>query len=218
MANVLSEEKQKQIEALGRLGWSLRRIEEATGVRRETAGAYLRAAGVAVRAPCRWGRPKPANEAITDSESVAARGSPGRASTCKPFDEVISEALERGRNAMGIYQDLVSRHGFGGSYGSVMRYVRKLRESQPVEAHVVIETAPGQEAQVDYGDGPMVRDPQTGKYRRTRLFILTLGCSRKSVRMPYDDYDWEQWLKVWKQGSCKLNPTGSRPSTSSRCS
>jgi hypothetical protein len=44
MANVLSEEKQKQIEALGRLGWSLRRIEQATGVRRETASGYLKAA------------------------------------------------------------------------------------------------------------------------------------------------------------------------------
>jgi len=37
MANVLDLEKQAQILALGRLGWSLRRIEEATGVRRETA-------------------------------------------------------------------------------------------------------------------------------------------------------------------------------------
>jgi hypothetical protein len=29
----------------------------------------------------------------------------------------------------------------------------------------------------------MVRDPQSGKYRRTRLFVLTLGYSRKSVRL-----------------------------------
>ena len=29
----------------------------------------------------------------------------------------------------------------------------------------------------------MVRDPHTGKYRRTRLFVLTLGYSRKSVRL-----------------------------------
>ena len=29
----------------------------------------------------------------------------------------------------------------------------------------------------------MVRDPQTGKYRRTRLFVMTLGFSRKSVRL-----------------------------------
>ena len=48
---------------------------------------------------------------------------------------------------------------------------------------MVIETAPGEEAQVDYGAGPMVRDPHSGKYRRTRLFVLTLGYSRKSVRL-----------------------------------
>ena len=29
----------------------------------------------------------------------------------------------------------------------------------------------------------MVRDPDSGKYRRTRLFVLTLGCSRKCVRL-----------------------------------
>jgi hypothetical protein len=40
---------------------------------------------------------------------------------------------------------------------------------------------PGEEGQVDYGDGPMVRHPATGKYRRTRLFVFTLGYSRKSV-------------------------------------
>ena len=27
------------------------------------------------------------------------------------------------------------------------------------------------------------RDPDSGKYRRTRLFVLTLGCSRKAVRL-----------------------------------
>ena len=46
----------------------------------------------------------------------------------------------------------------------------------------MIETRPGAEGQVDYGDGPMVRHPETGKYRRMRLFAFTLGCSRKSVR------------------------------------
>ena len=69
MANVLNEEKKQQVLALGRLGWSLRRIQQATGIRRETAGAYLKAAGIAVRPPSGWGRcePKPANEVITDS-------------------------------------------------------------------------------------------------------------------------------------------------------
>ena len=45
----MSEHKRAAGLALGRLGWSLRRIEEETGVRRETASGYLRAAGIAVR-------------------------------------------------------------------------------------------------------------------------------------------------------------------------
>ena len=47
MSTVLSAEKKQQVIALGKLGWPLRRIEQATGVRRETAGAYL-AAGIAI--------------------------------------------------------------------------------------------------------------------------------------------------------------------------
>ena len=35
--------------ALGRLGWTLRRIEEETGIRRETVSTYLKAAGIVVR-------------------------------------------------------------------------------------------------------------------------------------------------------------------------
>ena len=70
MSNVLSEEKRQQVIALGRLGWPLRRIEQETGVRRETAGAYLKAAGIGVRPPRGWGRrppAKPANEVTPGS-------------------------------------------------------------------------------------------------------------------------------------------------------
>ena len=115
-----------------------------------------------------------------------AEPQPGRspsASACEPYREVIELGLSRGRNAMAIWQDLVDDHGFTGRYTSVKRFVRKLRGSTTPEARVVIVTAPGEEAQVDYGTGPMVRDPHTGKYRRTRLFVLTLGHSRKSVRL-----------------------------------
>src|ERR1700687_5569183 len=73
MSNVLSEAKKQQVIALGRLGWPLRRTEHETGVRRETAGAYLKAAGIAVRPPGAWGRrapAKPANEVTTDSSEA----------------------------------------------------------------------------------------------------------------------------------------------------
>jgi len=48
------------------------RIEQETGVRRETASAYLKAAGVGVRLPGAWGRrapAKPANEVTAGSDA-----------------------------------------------------------------------------------------------------------------------------------------------------
>jgi len=104
-------------------------------------------------------------------------------SVCEPHQEAIERGLSKGRNAKGIWQDLVDNHGFAGGYQSVKRFVRRFRGQQLPEASAVIETAPGEECQVDYGSGPLVRDVHSGKYRRTRLFVLTLGYSRKSVRL-----------------------------------
>jgi transposase len=196
MANFLSDTTKQQVLALGRLGWTLRRIEAATGVRRETASAYLKAAGVAVRPPGRWGHPPP-NPAIgvsTDPGRPAAAepGPPSweprpqrapAASTCVPYRELIERAVAQGRNAMAIWRDLVDDHDFPARYASVRRFVATLRGQRAPEAHPIIVTAPGEEGQVDYGTGPMVRHPVTGTYRRARLFVLTLGYSRKSVRL-----------------------------------
>ena len=52
-------------------------------------------------------------------------------------------------------------HGFSGGYQSVKRFVRHLRGTPSPEAYVVIETAGGEESQVDYGTGPLVRDSRT---------------------------------------------------------
>ena len=243
MSNVLTEEKKQQVIALGRLGWSLRRIQRSTGVRRETAATYLKAAGIAFRAPGGWGRhppPKPANEVITDSEpEITADGTavgpspakpanevitdsgtelaasaaavavpqPGRspsASACTPHREAIEVGLSKGRNAMAIWQDLVDTSGFAAGYQSVRRFVSWLHPHQSPEACAVIETAPGEEAQVDYGTGPMVRDTQSGKYRRTRLFVLTLGYSRKSVRLIVFRSSSQTWAELHEKAFRRL--------------
>jgi len=146
MANVLSEEKREQILALGRLGWSLRRIEREIHVRRETAGLYLHAAGIPVRrrggfaaswppwpetAPStakpattgevitdsREAKPAITGEVITDS-AVQKVGRSPTASACEPYRELIEQGLRLGRNTMAIYQDLVTDHGFAAGYNS----------------------------------------------------------------------------------------------------
>src|SRR5215212_7878311 len=239
MSNVLSDDKRQQIIALGRLGWSLRRIEQAMGVRRETASGYLKAAGIHVRAPGWVRTAKPAIEVTADSEptsgldladnrpkvakpaiEVTADSEPTSGldladnrpkvakpaiqvttdsggtsplttkpatsvtlSGCEPYRKFIQESLGRGRNATAIWQDLVTEYSFPHSYQSVKRFVNKLHPPELKPARAVIITEPGEEAQVDYGTGPWVRDPPSGKYRRTRLFVMTLGYSRKCVRL-----------------------------------
>src|SRR2546427_6425541 len=215
MSNVLSEEKKQQVTAMGKPGWPCRRIEQSTGVRRETASAYLKSAGVVVCLPG-WGRRAPAKPAIRvphDSEAKPAtvtpdfiapfsekQGAPSvpsapSASVCEASREWIEQGLARGRNGKAIGQGLVSAHGCAGGYQAVKRFVRTLRGPQRPEAAGIILTAAGEEAQVDYGSGPMVREPQSGKYRRTRLFVMTLGYSRKSVRL----LTWRSSSRIWAE-------------------
>jgi transposase len=118
-----------------------------------------------------------------------------RASACEPYRELIAEAVGRGRN--GDLSGPRDDHGFTAKYASVKRFVATLRGTGIDEARVVITTAPGEEGQVDYGDGPMVRWKATGKYRRTRLFVFTLAYSRKAVRL----LTWRSSAQIW----CELH-------------
>ena len=233
MSNVLTKQKRDQVIALGRLGWPLRRIEKATGIRRETASEYLKQAGIGVRGPGGWGRrtpppadSKPANEVIPgsmpDSEpandalsTFAPEVIPDSiadppkqtttASASEPYREMIEQGLAKGRNAKGIWQDLVDDHGFSAGYQSVKRFINNLRGSaSPQQPCAVIVTAPGEEAQVDYGEGPMVCDPQSGRYRRTRQFVLTLGYSRKCVRLLAFTSSTRAWAGMHETAFTKL--------------
>jgi hypothetical protein len=114
MSNVLSEAKKQQVIALGRLGWPLRRIEQETGVRRETAGAYLKAAGIGVRPPGAWGRrppAKPANENGVTTGSDAAK--PANKVNPNPNPENLStKGKAKARSAKPANENAVTT-GFG---------------------------------------------------------------------------------------------------------
>ena len=130
---------------------------------------------------------------ITDSGSGV--GAEAAASACERYRDLVEQALSNRRNGVAIYQELVDKHGFQGSYSSVRRFVRKLRGRGIAKTFAVIQTDPGEEAQVDYGTGPPVRHPASGKYRRPRLFVLTLGHSRKCVRILV----WHSSTRIWAE-------------------
>ncbi|ABO53210.1 Integrase, catalytic region (plasmid) [Burkholderia vietnamiensis G4] len=137
--------------------------------------------------------PPPPRPPATDAPSKALPFNFAR-SACEPYRDWIEQQVRLKRNGQAIYQDLVDQFGFAASYESVKRFVRALRHIDP-EQFDRLEFAPGEEAQVDYGEGALTRDPKTGRYRRPRLFVMTLRYSRRSFRRVV----WKSSKQVWAQ-------------------
>ena len=97
---------------------------------------------------------------------------------------------------MAIYQDLVDRYGFTHRYNSVKRFCRTLRDREP-EQYDRLEFLPGEEAQVDYGEGALTL--LGGKYRRPRLFVMTLRYSRRSFRKVIWKSSSENWSRLHEE-------------------
>jgi transposase len=110
--------------------------------------------------------------------------------------EFIEAEVAKGRNAVAIFQDMVEHRAYAGSYDAVKRFARRFRAADP-KVSCRFETPPGQEAQVDYGEGAPTRDPKTGKYRKPRLFVMTLGMSRHAFRKVV----WRSSQQTW----CELH-------------
>lgn len=197
--NVLDVTDQKRILTLLGRGWSIRRVSRETGYRHETIRRYGLEAGILK--PKLPAKPHTATEVPTGSEpptdrsEVPADSTSTTRSSAEPFRAFIEVELAKGRNAKAVYQDLVAHHGYDGSYDAVKRLSRKLRTIEP-KVSCRFETEPGQEAQVDYGEGALARDPRTGKYRKPRLFVMTLSNSRHSFRTTVWQSSTETWCKL----------------------
>jgi transposase len=137
------------VETLLAHGASQREIERRTGVDRKTIRRYAAAKspGVATGSGLGEGQtPPPRPPAPAPAPASVA------SSACEPHRAFIEAQVRLGRNAQSIYQDLVERHGFAHRYNSVKRFVRVLKAREP-ERFDVLEFLPGEEAQVDYGQG-----------------------------------------------------------------
>lgn len=209
MGNYLKVEKRQQVIALLELGWSYRRIESETGVRRETASRYdkLRRSKAARVFPGSEDVPEPGINDIGDSgSSKAAKVTPGseskpakvfpgsrprQSSSAAVYHDEIVEKVEAGLSAKRVWQDLVEEFGYGHAYESVKRYVRKLKVQRRVVT--VLHSAPGEEAQVDFFRGVATFDSRTGQWKRPWVFRMTLGCSRHG----YEEAVWDQKLETF---------------------
>ena len=180
MGNYLKMPDKRRVLALLELGWSYRRIERETGVRRETVARYdprrqSNAANLSTGSESRRDAPGDGepNAANLSAGSGHAHGPPGVA---EPYREQIEAGLRQGLTAQRIYQDLCEQGAYPHKYASVRRYVRRLKQQHPKLVDVM-EHPPGEEAQVDFFQGPPTFHEAQGRWRRPWIFRMTLSCS-----------------------------------------
>lgn len=118
---------------------------------------------------------------------------PTQVSMTLPYEIRIKNWVNQGVQATTIYQALVEQFGFTGSYSSVRRTVRKLRNKSP-KATCVLDFNPGEAAQVDFGTGPTITDVFTGAVIKTWIFVMTLCFSRHMYAEIVTDQKVDTWL------------------------
>lgn len=197
--NKLSMTDEAAILSLLRLGWSERRIAREGGHHRSAIRRIRLAAGLPAKRTTPAEVPTDSVEAKRSTSDEVPADSAATRSSAEPFRWFIKAELDKGRNSTAIYQDLVEHHGYSGSYDAVKRLARKLRKMQHPKISCRFETDPGQEMQVDFGEGALTRDPRTGKYRRPRLFVLSLGNSRHAFRKVVWRSSSAEWCKLHEE-------------------
>lgn len=181
MANVLKVSMQQTILELLSRGWSQRRVARELGVNRSTVARYAHLQAEARASPDAVSKPAistPGSDPTSPPKpAISTLGSTGRPSSCVPLRSVILRKLEEGLSGKRIHQDLVADHEFTGSYQSVKRFVRGLRDSSPLPFRRM-ECDPGQEAQVDFGRGAPVLQ-SNGRRKYPHVLRVVLSHSRK---------------------------------------
>ena len=145
----------KEIYEMHGRGHSARAIARELGLARNTVLRYLHSSPEAML-------PKPR----------AARGS-----LLDPYTEHIDRRMAQGlENCVVLLRELRTR-GYQGSYTTLVEYVRPRRRGRTYsDATMRFETAPGEQAQVDWGSLSYVSED--GRKHRVWVFVMTMGWSR----------------------------------------
>jgi len=143
-----------------------------------------------------WLDPARALPADQELAAVLERAKPAHAgvrSSLEPYRELLEKWWDAGIEGTTMHAALRRRHGYTGSYSSVRRFVQSLAQTTP-RVTSVLEFAPGEAAQVDFGKGPQITDVYTGEVFKTWVFVMVLAWSRHQYAELVRDQSVETWL------------------------
>lgn len=119
--------------------------------------------------------PLPDDKDVADK--LTAQRQSATTSQVTPFADLVKKWVGNGIKMTTILAALRRDYGFTGSYSAVRRFAQQFRKPKN-KATMILDFEPGDAAQVDFGAGPMIPDPTTGKLQKTWFFLMTLAYSR----------------------------------------
>ena len=160
-------------------GRSSRQIRDSLKLSRKTICKYL---GLLVAKGLSRDKPLPPEEElarmVASVVQVAVFEQPAR-ERIRLYHEQIQEWLEQAHMTIQQIQRLLEeQHELKVSYMSVYRYVRSHIVPLCKPVTVRMHSAAGEQGQVDFGYAGLMKDPETGKRRKTWVFIMILSYSR----------------------------------------
>jgi transposase len=189
----------QELVRLHRLGRSRRDVARLLGMGRDTIRQYeaaLAAAGLLDGPEADLPSLEALGEAVRVHAPPAAPPRQQRSKVELHRDEIERQRL-KGAQPKAIHDWLrLTQPDYQGSLAAVKRLVRRLaREAGPRAADVAIrvETAPGEVAQVDFVFAGLRFDGVTRTHRRSWLFVMTLGFSRRA----FYDLVFDQKAQTW---------------------
>jgi transposase len=126
------------------------------------------------------------------------RQPPQMTSSLASYQEFVEQLLDQGVEMTAIWQRLRESYQYQGSYSAVRRFVQRLRPKE-TEAFVRVQTKPGEEMQVDFGNAGQLFDPVTGRLRSAYVFVATLGYSRHQYAELVFDQKVPTWLALHRR-------------------
>jgi len=137
--------------------------------------------------------PLPSDQQLSKIVQTPKPSNPTQISLAHPHEKRIKAWVNQGVQVTTIFQTLVEQFGFTGSYSSVRRKVQKIRDKSP-KASCILDFAPGEAAQVDFGTGPIIIDVFTGEVIKTWIFVMALCFSRHMYAEIVTDQKVGTWL------------------------